>query len=140
MFEAQDKDLSKITFKNIFKDLKYYMSKSINEVREQSFLYSNINQPDPQNLPGTKPPTKEYTWRDPWLQLHMQQRISLSGINERRVPWLCEGSVPQCRKMSGQGNWKGVCRWVEKHLTETVGYDGVILEMKSGNGRTFKYK
>jgi hypothetical protein len=19
----------------------------------------------------TKPPTKEYTWRDPWLQLHM---------------------------------------------------------------------
>ena len=22
-------------------------------------------------LPGTKPPTKEYTWRDPWLQLHM---------------------------------------------------------------------
>jgi hypothetical protein len=23
------------------------------------------------NLPGTKPPTKEYTWRHPWLQLHM---------------------------------------------------------------------
>jgi hypothetical protein len=22
-------------------------------------------------LPETKPPTKEYTWRDPWLQLHM---------------------------------------------------------------------
>jgi hypothetical protein len=22
-------------------------------------------------LPGAKPPTKEYTWRDPWLQLHM---------------------------------------------------------------------
>jgi len=22
-------------------------------------------------VPGTKPPTKEYTWRDPWLQLHM---------------------------------------------------------------------
>jgi hypothetical protein len=22
-------------------------------------------------FPGTKPPTKEYTWRDPWLQLHM---------------------------------------------------------------------
>ena len=26
---------------------------------------------DPWELPGTKPPTKEYTWRDPWLQLHM---------------------------------------------------------------------
>ena len=23
------------------------------------------------NLPGTKPPTKEYACRDPWLQLHM---------------------------------------------------------------------
>jgi hypothetical protein len=22
-------------------------------------------------LPGTNPPTKEYTWRDPWLQLNM---------------------------------------------------------------------
>jgi hypothetical protein len=21
----------------------------------------------PPELPGTKPPTKEYTWRDPWL-------------------------------------------------------------------------
>ena len=25
----------------------------------------NINQPDPAKLPGTKPPTKEYTWGDP---------------------------------------------------------------------------
>jgi hypothetical protein len=32
---------------------------------------NNINQPDPPELPGTKPPTTEYTWRDPWLQLHM---------------------------------------------------------------------
>jgi hypothetical protein len=23
------------------------------------------NQPDPLEVPGTKPPTKEYTWRDP---------------------------------------------------------------------------
>jgi hypothetical protein len=34
---------------------------------------NNINQqnPPPPELPGTKPPTKEHTWRDPWLQLHM---------------------------------------------------------------------
>ena len=32
---------------------------------------NNINQPEPPELPGTKPPTKEYTWRDPWLQPHM---------------------------------------------------------------------
>jgi hypothetical protein len=25
----------------------------------------------PPELPGTKLPTKEFTWRDPWLQLHM---------------------------------------------------------------------
>jgi len=30
--------------------------------------YHNINQPGPAKLPGTKPPIKEYTWRDPWLQ------------------------------------------------------------------------
>jgi hypothetical protein len=31
---------------------------------------NNINQPDPPEFPGTKPPTKEHTWRNPWLQLH----------------------------------------------------------------------
>jgi len=30
-----------------------------------------INQPDPLELPGPKPPTKEYTWRCSWLQLHI---------------------------------------------------------------------
>jgi hypothetical protein len=28
---------------------------------------NNINQSDPSELPGTKLPTKEYTWRDPWF-------------------------------------------------------------------------
>ena len=27
--------------------------------------------PPPPELPGIKPPTKEYTWRDPWFQPHM---------------------------------------------------------------------
>jgi hypothetical protein len=27
----------------------------------------STNQPDPPELPGTKPPTKEYTWKDLWL-------------------------------------------------------------------------
>jgi hypothetical protein len=31
--------------------------------------YNNINQLDSPELPGAKPPTKEYTWKDPWLQL-----------------------------------------------------------------------
>jgi hypothetical protein len=32
---------------------------------------NNINQPDLPELPGIKPPTKEDTWRDLWLQPHM---------------------------------------------------------------------
>ena len=32
--------------------------------------YEPTSTPPPE-LPGTKPPTKEYTWRNPWLQLHM---------------------------------------------------------------------
>jgi hypothetical protein len=28
---------------------------------------NNINQSEPPELPGTKPPTKKYIWRDPWL-------------------------------------------------------------------------
>jgi hypothetical protein len=30
-----------------------------------------IPHPHPPELPETKPPTKEYTWMGPWLQLHM---------------------------------------------------------------------
>jgi len=32
---------------------------------------NNINQPDILEFLGTKPPTKEYTWKDPWLHPHM---------------------------------------------------------------------
>ena len=32
---------------------------------------NNMNQPVTPELPGTKPPTKENTWWDSWLQLHM---------------------------------------------------------------------
>jgi hypothetical protein len=48
-------------------------------------------------IPGTKPPTEEYRWRDPWLQLHKKRKIASSGINGRGGPWSCEGSRPQSR-------------------------------------------
>jgi hypothetical protein len=47
---------------------------------------TNMNQSDLPELPGTKPPTKEYTWRDPWFQLHMWHRMVLLVINGRRRP------------------------------------------------------
>jgi hypothetical protein len=40
----------------------------------------------PFELPATKPPTKKYTCSDPWLQLPMQQKMALYGINGRRGP------------------------------------------------------
>jgi hypothetical protein len=32
---------------------------------------NNINQPDSPRTTQTKPPTKEYTWRDLWIQLYI---------------------------------------------------------------------
>jgi hypothetical protein len=32
---------------------------------------NNTSHLDNPELPGTRPPTKEYTWRVPWLQQHM---------------------------------------------------------------------
>jgi hypothetical protein len=69
---------------------------------------NNMNQPVPSEFPGTKAPTKEYTWRDPWLQLHMLQRMALWDINERRGPWSCEGSMSQCRRIPGSGKTRAI--------------------------------
>ena len=66
-----------------------------------------MNHPVSPELQGTKPPTKEYTWRDPWLQPHGQQRMFWSDIHERRVPWTSEGSLPQGREIPGQGRRSG---------------------------------
>jgi hypothetical protein len=51
------------------------LEKGQKELKEKSLQRrkrkNNMNQPVPLKLPGNKSPTKEYTWRDPWLQLHM---------------------------------------------------------------------
>jgi hypothetical protein len=75
---------------------------------EQQYLPTNPSSPE---LPGTKPLTKEYTWRDPWLQMHMQQRMAFSCTNRSRGPWSCEGLVPQCTWMPGQGGRSGYVGW-----------------------------
>jgi hypothetical protein len=36
-----------------------------------------VKGPDFPELPGTGPPIKEYTWRNPWVQLHIWQRMTL---------------------------------------------------------------
>ena len=60
--------------------------------KEQSSIAGGML-PVPPELAGTKPPTKNYTWRDPWLQLHMQQKIAISDMNEKKGHWSYEGSV-----------------------------------------------
>jgi hypothetical protein len=60
---------------------------------------NNIKHPDALEISGTKQPSKEYAWRDPWLQLNMMQKMALSGINVRGGPWSCEDlmfSVDEC--------------------------------------------
>jgi hypothetical protein len=37
----------------------------------------------------------------------MQQRMAKLDISGRRGPWVCEGSMPQCRGMPGPGSGSG---------------------------------
>jgi hypothetical protein len=52
--------------------------------------------------------------------------MALSGINEKRGPWSCEGLIPQYRGMSG---WE----WVEKGQ-----WARGFPEGKLGRGLTFE--
>jgi len=47
------------------------LKKGLKELKGFHRKNNNTNQPDHLELLGTKPPTREYTWRDPWLQPHM---------------------------------------------------------------------
>jgi hypothetical protein len=67
------------------------------------------HQLDLTELPGTEPPTKEYTWVSPWLLLHMYQGTASSGISGRGGAWSWEGVMPQRRGMLK--GWGG-SRWV----------------------------
>jgi hypothetical protein len=48
-----------------------FLYASLTDIEGENWKDNSINQPDTPELPGTKPPTKEYTRRDPWLQMHM---------------------------------------------------------------------
>ena len=59
--------------------------------------------------------------------------MALSNINGRRGPWSCEGSVPQCRGMPGQGSGS---EWVGEQ--REWGGDRGFPEGKLGKGITFE--
>jgi hypothetical protein len=90
-----------------------------------------MHQPVAPDLPGIKPPTKENTRRDPWLQPHKYQRMALLDINGKRGPWSCEGLIPQCRGIPRRE--VGVCGLVSRER----GNRG-FSEGKPGKGITFE--
>ena len=55
------------------------------------------------------------------------------GINGRRGPWSCEGSMPQCRGMSGQGSRSGMVGEQGEG-----GWNSEFLEGKPRKGITFE--
>jgi hypothetical protein len=62
-----------------------------NELKESRGLQphgrsNSVNRPDPPELLGTVPSTKEYTGSNPWLQINMWQRMALLNISGRSSP------------------------------------------------------
>ena len=63
------------------------LEKGLKEVKGFATLSERqYQQPDSPELPGTKPPTKEYTWRDSWLLTFLLAVLSLCAI---RLIMLC---------------------------------------------------
>lgn len=64
------------------------LGEGVEDLKWQPYKKNNsINQTYTPQLQRTKLPTKKFTWSDPWLQLHMQQKMALSGINGKRDPF-----------------------------------------------------
>ena len=59
--------------------------------------------------------------------------MTVSGINGRRGPWSCEGSIPKYRGMPGPGSGRG---WVGEQGEK--GGDRGFLEGKPGKGIKFE--
>jgi hypothetical protein len=102
---------------------------------------NSANWPDPPELPGTGPLTKEYIWRNPRLWPHMWQRMdnspSFLDISGRSGPraWGC--SMPQFRGMPG---WEDGSGWVEEypHRGRGRGRGWRLQKGRSGKGKTFE--
>jgi hypothetical protein len=72
---------------------------------------TSVNRPEPPDLPRTGPPTKEYTWRDPCLLLHMSQRMALLDLVGGATFWPDGVQYPSVGEFQGRkvevGGWEG---------------------------------
>jgi hypothetical protein len=75
------------------------LGEGLEELRGLKPHWKNIRWPGHPVLPESRPLTKECTWRDPWLQILMQQRMAMPYSNGRGVPWSRGGLMPQSRRM-----------------------------------------
>jgi hypothetical protein len=64
---------------------------------------NSIMRLEPLELPGTGPPSKEYTWSNP----HMWKRMTLLDISGRRGPQAWGSSMPLCSGMPGREGGSG---------------------------------
>jgi hypothetical protein len=62
---------------------------------------NNMKQPVLPELPGTKPPAKEYTWRKAMAPAAYVAEDGLVGHHWKKRS--SEGSITQCRGMVGPG-------------------------------------
>jgi hypothetical protein len=115
------------------------LEKGLKELRGLQLYGGNIsvNKPDAPELPGTGPPTKEYTWSDPWCWLYMWQKMALLDISGRRGPLSCACSMPHCR---GMPRWEDGSWWVGEnpHRGKGRGWDRGFLKGRPERGKTFE--
>jgi hypothetical protein len=66
---------------------------------------------NPPELLGTGPPSKEYTWRDPWLRPNIWQRMSFVGHKWEERPFGLRGFDAPVYGNARVGRWDWVDGW-----------------------------
>jgi hypothetical protein len=89
-----------------------------------------MKQPVPPDFPGSRPPTKEYTWREPWFQPLCSRGWSCQSQMEGEALGPVKALCPSVGECQVQG--AGVCGLVSRQEGER------ISEGKPGNGILFE--
>jgi hypothetical protein len=92
-------------------------------LEEQQYQPTRDPAPPPPELPGTKPSTKKYTWRDPWLQVHtLPCWTSVGG----------EALGPVKARCPTVGDYQGREAGVSGLASKGMEWDSGVLEGKLG--------
>jgi hypothetical protein len=101
---------------------------------------NNVNSQDTPELPGTGPPTKEYSWNNPSQWPHIWQRMALLDISGRRGSWAWGCLMHQVGECQG-GRWEWVGRgaplWRQGERGSCI-RDSRFLKRRPGKRKTFE--